>query len=74
LTVSIRVCISRNRGPILRITKKIEKAKNFNQGFKTVEYLYSAIYDLRIHMTAAEFLAKARKLANARARELGWII
>jgi hypothetical protein len=26
--------------------------------------------DLRIHMTAA----KVRKLANARARELGWII
>jgi hypothetical protein len=30
--------------------------------------------DLRIHMTAAEFLAKARKIANARGRELGWII
>ncbi len=30
--------------------------------------------DLRIPMTAAEFLAKAWKLANAKARELGWIV
>jgi hypothetical protein len=30
--------------------------------------------DLRIRMTAAEFLAKARKLANAKARELGWFV
>jgi hypothetical protein len=29
--------------------------------------------DLRIRMTGAEFLAKAWKLANAKARELGWI-
>ncbi len=29
---------------------KIQKAKNFNQGFTTVEYLMSAIYDMRIHM------------------------
>ena len=29
---------------------KIEKAKNFNKGFSTVEYLMSAIYDLEIHM------------------------
>ncbi len=28
---------------------KIEKAKNFNKGFTTVEYLMSAIYDLKIH-------------------------
>ena len=28
---------------------KIEKAKNFNKGFGTVEYLMSAIYDLKIH-------------------------
>ena len=31
------------------LVAKIEKAKNFNQGFKTVEYLLSAIYDLKIH-------------------------
>jgi hypothetical protein len=29
--------------------------------------------DLRFLMTAAEFLAEAWRLANARARELGWI-
>ncbi len=31
---------------------KIEKARNFNQGFRTVEYLASAIYDLKIHLAA----------------------
>jgi hypothetical protein len=30
--------------------------------------------DPRIQMTAAEFLAKAWKLANDKARELGWIV
>ena len=30
--------------------------------------------DLRIAMTAAEFLAQAWKLANNRARELGWVV
>ena len=29
--------------------------------------------DLRIPMTAAEFLAQAWKLANDKARQLGWI-
>ena len=29
--------------------------------------------DLRIPMTAAEFLAQAWKLANDKARELGWV-
>jgi hypothetical protein len=29
--------------------------------------------DPRVTMTAAEFLAKAWKLANERARELGWV-
>jgi peptidyl-dipeptidase Dcp len=31
------------------LLERIQKAKNFNQGFKTVEYLASAIYDLEIH-------------------------
>jgi hypothetical protein len=30
--------------------------------------------DRRITMKKTEFLAKARKLANAKARELGWIV
>jgi peptidyl-dipeptidase Dcp len=32
---------------------KIQKAKNFNQGFATVEYLLSAIYDMSIHTLPA---------------------
>ena len=31
---------------------KVLKAKNFNQGFSTVEYLASAIYDMKLHLTA----------------------
>jgi len=34
------------------LVEKIQKAKNFNQGFTTVEYLMSAIYDMRIHTAA----------------------
>jgi len=33
---------------------KIERAKHFNQGFKTVEYLASAIYDMKVHMAPAD--------------------
>jgi peptidyl-dipeptidase Dcp len=29
---------------------KIQRAKNFNQGFKTVEFMASALYDMRIHL------------------------
>ena len=35
-----------------KLVAKIQKAKNFNQGFSTVEYLAAAIYDMRIHLTA----------------------
>jgi peptidyl-dipeptidase Dcp len=31
------------------LVAKIQKAKNFNQGFTTVEYLMSALYDMKIH-------------------------
>ena len=34
------------------LVAKIEKAKNFNQGFSTVEYLAGAIYDMKIHLAA----------------------
>ncbi|HPH65591.1 MAG TPA: M3 family metallopeptidase [Kofleriaceae bacterium] len=47
---------------------KIEKARNFNQGFRTVEYLASAIYDLKIHLAPAGPGAKpidARKFEAA---------
>lgn len=33
---------------------KIKKAKTFNQGFATVEYLASALYDMKIHLAATE--------------------
>jgi peptidyl-dipeptidase Dcp len=32
------------------LVAKIEQAKHFNSGFKTVEYLAAAIYDLKIHL------------------------
>jgi peptidyl-dipeptidase Dcp len=35
------------------LVAKITKAKHFNEGFRTVEYLASAIYDLKIHTTPA---------------------
>ncbi|HEY0254661.1 MAG TPA: M3 family metallopeptidase [Kofleriaceae bacterium] len=31
------------------LVERIEKAKHFNSGFNTVEYLSAAIYDMRIH-------------------------
>ncbi len=34
------------------LVAKIQKAKNFNQGFSTVEYLSAAIYDMKIHLAA----------------------
>jgi peptidyl-dipeptidase Dcp len=34
------------------LVAKIEKAKTFNQGFKTVEYLSSAIVDMKLHLAA----------------------
>ncbi len=34
------------------LVAKIDKAKNFNQGFATVEYLTAAIYDMKIHLAA----------------------
>ena len=44
------------------------------QGAAGLLMKYSVIQDdLRLRMTAAEFLSKAWKLANKRARELRWI-
>src|SRR5262245_34810475 len=31
------------------LVQKLRRAKTFNQGFKTVEYLSAAIYDMKIH-------------------------
>ena len=38
------------------LVDKIRKAKTFNQGFITVEYLASAIYDMKIHLESKEDL------------------
>ena len=35
------------------LVAKIQKAENFNQGFKTVEYLSSAIVDMKLHLAAS---------------------
>jgi len=32
------------------LVERIKRASTFNQGFKTVEYLASAIYDMKVHM------------------------
>jgi len=34
------------------LVAKIQKARNFNQGFSMVEYLAGAIYDMKIHLAA----------------------
>ncbi len=34
------------------LVDKVLKAKNFNRGFSTVEYLASALYDMKIHLAA----------------------
>src|SRR5262249_14380092 len=34
------------------LVAKIDKAKHFNQGFSTVEYLASAIYDMKVHLAS----------------------
>ncbi|MBP9088556.1 MAG: M3 family metallopeptidase [Kofleriaceae bacterium] len=47
----------------VELRAKIEKARNFNQGFRTVEYLASAIYDLQIHLATPGI---GRKPFNAR--------
>ncbi len=36
------------------LVAKIKKAEKFNEGFQTVEYLSSAIVDMKLHLAAAE--------------------
>ena len=42
------------------LVDKMLRAKRFNQGFFTVEYLASAIYDMQIHLASAQLPADAR--------------
>jgi peptidyl-dipeptidase Dcp len=50
---------------------KIEKAKHFNEGFRTVEYLASAIYDLRIHTAPTERPIDASAFENQLMKDIG---
>jgi len=36
------------------LVAKIEKARNFNQGFNTVEYLSAALVDMKLHLAGAQ--------------------
>ncbi|MBA3452642.1 MAG: M3 family peptidase [Deltaproteobacteria bacterium] len=54
-----------------QLVEKNEKAKNFNQGFKTAEYLMSAIYDLKIHTAAAGKSIDAGAFEKTTMKEIG---
>ena len=53
------------------LVAKIQKAKNFAQGFKTVEYLMSAIYDLKIHTAKADKPIDAGEFEKRAMKEIG---
>ena len=62
----------KTRKPIpAELVAKIRKAKNFNQGFKTVEYLMSTIYDLKIHTAPAGQLIDPTAFEQATMKEIG---
>ncbi|TMA18755.1 MAG: M3 family metallopeptidase [Deltaproteobacteria bacterium] len=50
--------------------KKIKKAETFNQGFSTVEYLSSALVDMKLHL-AKEPTSDPRKFERDTLEELG---
>jgi peptidyl-dipeptidase Dcp len=53
------------------LVAKIEKAKHFNEGFRTVEYLASAIYDLKIHTAPADQPIDPGEFENRTMKEIG---
>jgi peptidyl-dipeptidase Dcp len=55
-----------------QLVEKIKKAKTFNQGFGTVEYLASAIYDMKLHMnTDSQAKVDANEFETRTMREIG---
>jgi peptidyl-dipeptidase Dcp len=50
---------------------KIDKAKHFNQGFSTVEYLAAAIYDLKIHTAPTDKPIDASEFEKRTMKEIG---
>jgi len=53
------------------LVAKITKAKHFNQGFSTVEYLAAAIYDLKIHTAPADKPIDAGEFEQRAMKEIG---
>jgi peptidyl-dipeptidase Dcp len=53
------------------LVEKIRKAKNFNEGFRTVEYLSSAIYDMKIHLAPAHKPIDAVAFETKLMKEIG---
>jgi peptidyl-dipeptidase Dcp len=53
------------------LVAKIDRARHFNQGFKTVEYLASAIYDLQIHLEPTEWPIDPAAFEQRVMRDLG---
>jgi peptidyl-dipeptidase Dcp len=52
------------------LVAKIERAKHFNEGFRTVEYLASAIYDLKIHTAPTDKPIDPGEFENRTMREI----
>lgn len=53
------------------LIEKIERAKTFNQGFATVEFLASAIVDMKLHLAAADKGIDPRKFEKETLKEIG---
>jgi peptidyl-dipeptidase Dcp len=53
------------------LVAKIDKAKHFNQGFATVEYLAAAIYDLKIHTAPTDKPIDASEFEKRVMKEIG---
>jgi peptidyl-dipeptidase Dcp len=53
------------------LVAKIDRAKHFNQGFRTVEYLASALYDLKIHTAPTDKPIDPSEFEQRTMKELG---
>jgi len=53
------------------LVAKIEQAKHFNEGFRTVEYLAAAIYDLKIHTAPTDKPIDPGEFEKATMKEIG---
>lgn len=64
--------LKNEKGEVLpqKYIKKLEVAKNFNQGFATVEYLASAIVDMKLHLSTEKDIDISQFEKNA-LKEIG---